>query len=137
MNLRYIFTINAIVWMGMGIAFAVYAPLAMALWGIADIPQANVFFYWNVASFIRLYGAALFGAGLLLLSARDMMLSVDTQTNRHRRLASAMALGNVLGLFVSITQQVQVWNRPAGLVLIGIYGLFAFLYGVILLTNRS
>ena len=68
MKISKVINVNAILSMAMGIAFGIYAPLILAFFGIPDIPSEDVLLYWSVASFVRMYGAALFSFGILLMA---------------------------------------------------------------------
>lgn len=136
MNARQLMTINAVLAIAAGIAFTIYAPLALAFFGIPEIPSDNVLLYWNTASFARLFGAALFGFGLLLWSIRGLIVSQETGASPARGILSALLFANGIGAFVAIVQQSSVWKGLAGWVMFAIFLLFVAGYGY-LLGRRS
>ena len=56
MKLTHLITLNAILFIAFGIAFALYGPLMMAFFGVPEIEENSTLLYWNVASFARLFG---------------------------------------------------------------------------------
>lgn len=134
MKVSQIISINAVFAIALGIAFAVYAPLVMASFGIADTPSDDIILYWNIASFMRLFGATLFGYGILLWSLRSLISKTDVSASTLRGVLFGLLLTNGLGLFVAISQQFAVWQSTAGWVLVVMYAVFVLLYGYLLLT---
>jgi hypothetical protein len=128
MTLPRITLINAVAWIGLGIAFTLYAPLTMAFFRIPDISNGSVLMYWNVASFIRLYGATMLSLGLLLLAVRSLLLIPGIPAAQQRGVLSALILGNLIALIVAIVQQFSVWNQAAGWTLIVLYLVILALY---------
>jgi len=102
-------TANALIFIGLGIAFALYGPLMIALFGILET-EGSPAIYWYAASFARLLGAALFGFGFVLLALRGQAASPSGQ----RGLILALVISYALGLIVAITQQVSIWGTLAG-----------------------
>lgn len=123
---------NAIVFIALGIGFALYGPLMMNAFGMLDFAEADGGIYWFTASFARLIGAALFGYGLLLWAISDLPSSQALSASKKRKLYLALLLGNILGLFVAITQQWQVWINLAGWLTIGVFLFFAIGYALAL-----
>jgi uncharacterized membrane protein len=119
MKLSPILSLNAILWMALGLIFAIYAPAMLGFFGAADIPAGNPLMYWYIVSFARLFGAALFGWGLLLFAVRDFAAET-TNAAFKRGLVFALLLGNLLSAVVAITQQMQTWDTPAGWALVGV-----------------
>jgi hypothetical protein len=124
---KLIFT-NAIIFIALGIGFALYGPLMMNAFGMLDFAEADGGIYWFTASFARLIGAALFGYGLLLWAISDLPSSGALSAPKKRKLYLALLLGNILGLFVAITQQWQVWINLAGWLTIGVFAIFVIGY---------
>lgn len=136
MKLSQTISINAILSMAIGIAFGIYAPLIMAFFGIPDIPSDDVLLYWYVASFVRMYGAALFGYGILLLALRKV--ATDLPGDYARGILFAIVFANIAGLFSSIVQQAAIWQSTAGWVLTAFYAIFLVIYVYFLIKeNRS
>lgn len=125
-------TINAILMMALGIAFALYGPLMLAFFGIADIPSQEVILYWNIASFARLFGAGMFSLGLLLFALRTPIAQGELSGPSQRGVIFSLLLGNLLAAIVALTQQASVWNIWAGWVLSLVFALLTFGYGVFL-----
>ena len=109
MKLNFWLNLNAIVFMAVGIGFFLYAPLMLNFFGIAE-SSGTTQIYWLSASFARMFGAMLFGSGLLIFSIRNLTERLPDR----RGLIFTLILINLLGLAVSVTQQVSVWATPAG-----------------------
>ena len=121
-----LFRLNALVLLAAGIAFALYGPLMMALFAVPELLSIDSATYWQITSFARMFGAALFGFGLLLWSLRN---SIDTFTPAvQRQIIAALVLANLMSAFVSITQQSAVWGTAAGWICTAVFGLFTLAY---------
>jgi hypothetical protein len=96
--------------------------------GMLDFAEADGGIYWFTASFARLIGAALFGYGLLLWAISDLPSNKALTVSNKRKLYLALLLGNILGLFVAITQQWQVWINLAGWLTIAVFAIFVLGY---------
>jgi len=70
MKLKLVITINAIIFIAIGIGFTLYAPNALAYFGVSDLPGDNALLYWNIAAFARMFGAMLFIFGMVLWAVR-------------------------------------------------------------------
>ena len=68
MKLKKLMTINAFVFIGAGIAFALYSPLMIDLYGILEFEGDIGWLYWYAASFGRMFGVMLFGTGFSLMA---------------------------------------------------------------------
>jgi hypothetical protein len=111
-------TTNAILFIGLGIAFALYGPLMIAFYGILE-SEGSPLMYWFAASFARMLGAALFGFGFLLFALRR---STGPQDGEKRRgISLAMILAYAVGLLVAITQQVSIWGTWTGWLTAGLF----------------
>ncbi len=119
---------NAILFIALGISFALYGPLMIDAFGMLDFAEADGGIYWFTASFARLIGAALFGYGLLLWAISDLPSNKALTVSNKRKLYLALLLGNILGLFVAITQQWQVWINLAGWLTIAVFAIFVLGY---------
>lgn len=137
MKLSQFLTLHAILALALGIAFALYGPLMIAAFGVPEIPENNVLLYWNVASFARLFGGALFGSGLLLWSIRRLPDEKGFPAAVRRGIVFAMLLSSALVAFVAITQQVSVWGSPAGWVTFGLFTALTLVYGYFLVTGAE
>ena len=134
MRLNHLMTLNAFIFIGLGIAFALYGPLMVALFGVLRFSGGEAGLYWYVTSFARLFGAALFGFGFLIWAARNLDLpnpnSPSTETRRG--VVSALLLANLVALFVAATQQYQVWTTASGWMAVAVFLLLVIGYGYFL-----
>ncbi len=130
MKLTPLLTLNAILFLALGIAFAMYAPLMLAFFQVPELP-IDTATYWHVAAFARLFGALLFSLGLLLWALRATIAEAPTETRRRTLLA--LILGNLMSGLVAITQQSSIWLTPAGWVGTGLFFAWALLYILVLL----
>jgi hypothetical protein len=135
-KIQNLLTANAILSIGLGIAFALYAPLMISLYGILDVQDGNVQQYWQTASFARMFGAALFGMGFLIYSLRGLFESASTLPETRRGILFAMLLANLIGIFTAATQQASVWNTLAGWVTVGVFAVLLLAYGYFIATGR-
>lgn len=119
MKLNQLIVINAILFIGLGIAFALYGPLMIAMFGILET-EGSPLMYWYAASFARLLGAALFGYGFLLWALRGK-IDDPSFPGQGRGLILALVISNALGFVVAITQQVSIWGKPAGWITSGLF----------------
>ncbi len=136
MKLNPVITLNAVLALAFGILFTLYAPVMMAFFGVAEIPEDNVLLYWHVASFVRLFGAALFGFGLLLWSLRGLLLR-NAALQGQRGVLFSLLFTNGVAAIVAVTQQFSIWLRPAGWGLVGLFGLFALVYAAWLVIDHE
>jgi hypothetical protein len=133
LKIKYYISANAITFIALGIGFGLYAPLIAAFFGIPEIPSEDVLLYWTVISFIRLYGAAMFGVGLVILAVQNYL---SNQTaNARRGLLFSLVLANLMGAVVSATQNALVWQSAAGWILTGIYAIFTLIGALFLFTK--
>lgn len=135
MKLNQLLTVNAIFAIALGIAAALYGPLVLVPFGVPESQGDNVLLYWNVASFARLYGAALLGFGLLIFALRGLVDAISPEGRRG--IVFALLLGNGVGLFVAITQQFSIWMASGGWIAIGLYLLFFLGYLYLLLRPAA
>src|SRR4030042_400010 len=98
MKLVTLITANAILFVALGIAFALYGPLMLAFYGVPEL-SINTADYWHMASFARMFGAALFSLGLLMWAVSR---TVGTLTPAHRRgVIFALLLSDLLVAIVT------------------------------------
>ena len=136
MKLSNLVLFNAILFVILGIAFALYSPIMINIYGILEFTEADGGIYWFTASFSRLAGAILFGYGFLLWALYDLLKDDSQRHEKIRKVIVALLLSNVLGLFVAVTQQWQVWINIAGWFTIGVFALFTIGYAFFLLSNK-
>jgi len=115
-KLTQFLSINAILFIGLGIAFALYGPLMIAMFGILESEGSPVM-YWYAASFARLLGAALFGFGFVLWAVRGLTASASAQQG----IKVALVISYALSFAVAITQQVSIWGTIAGWITSGFF----------------
>lgn len=135
MKLSHLLTLNAVLALGFGIAFTVYGPLMAALFGLPELPGEDVLLYWNAVSFFRLFGAALFGLGILLWAVRSLADQPALPPEARRGIVFALAIGNGLAVFVAGIQQAGVWQGAAGWIMAGIFALLTLGYGYFMIKT--
>jgi hypothetical protein len=102
-----------------------------------DISGADGASYWFSASFARLLGAVYFGYGFLLWAVRDLVAHQTDKPDRIQKVVLALLMANVIGLFVAVTQQWQVWNNLTGWVTIAVYFLLTVGYAYFLIRGKT
>lgn len=134
MKLSALLAFNGILFVALGIAFAVYGPSMM---GFFQVPELNIdsTTYWHVTAFARMFGAALFGYGFLLWAVSRIVNEVSA--SKRRSMVMALLLGNLLAAVVSITQQSSIWYNAAGWGITGVFAAFTLAYGAMLFSERS
>jgi hypothetical protein len=127
--LLFIIRLNAILMLAFGIAFALYGPLMMAFFTIPEL-KINSDIYWQIAAFARMFGAALFGYGLLLWALRDAIGHLPILNQRS--IIASLILANLMGAFVAITQTSSIWGTAAGWITTGMFVIFllAYIYAI-------
>jgi hypothetical protein len=128
MKLQPLLTLNALLAIGFGLAFALYSPLMLAFFGIPEIPSQEPVLYWNIAAFARLFGAALLAFGLLLWALRKIEIVPAAGPELPRGVLFSLLIANIVGVFVAVTQQWQAWGGIGGWVAAGIFLLLALAY---------
>lgn len=132
MKLSQLFTVNAIVFIGLGIAFALYAPLMLGMFGILESEGSTVM-YWYTTSFARLLGAALFGFGFVLWALRRQSTLPGVRTG----VSLALTISYTLGFVVAITQQVSIWGTLYGWITAGVFLVLTAGYAYFLVKKNS
>lgn len=135
MKLTQLLTAHAILAIAAGIAFTIYGPLMMAFFGVPEIPSDDALLYWNVAAFARLFGAALFGSGMLLWAVRGPEVQAALAPEARRGLVFALLLANLVAAVTAIALQSQVWQGAAGWVTFGAFALLTLGYGYFLVKG--
>jgi hypothetical protein len=136
-KLKQILFINALLFIAIGIAFTLYAPNALAYFGVSDLPSGNYLTYWYIISFARLFGAMLFSLGLLLLGVRSLVSEPNLRPEAQRNALSSLVLGNIIAAVTAFTQAAAVWSTALGWIFGGLFTLFAVLYGFFLWKASS
>jgi hypothetical protein len=132
-KLNQLVTFNAILFIALGIAFALYGPLMIAFFGILETEGSPVM-YWYAASFARMLGAALFAAGFLLFALRRIQ-SDPALSGKSHGFVLALVISYGLGFIVALTQQVSIWGNAAGLITSGIFLVLLAGYGYFLIRS--
>lgn len=138
MKITNILSVNAIVWLGLGIAFALFPYLMLNLFGIPNIPEnseAGLALYNHILAFGRVYGAALITLGLLLYSVRNLAADDRLALGTRRGILSALALGNIIAAAVAITEQFRNWFSIGGWIMILVPVVFTAIYIFLLATQ--
>ena len=133
MKLPTLLIINAIAAIAIGLAFALYGPIMMAFFGVPEQSSLDALDYWMIASFARMFGAALFGFGLLLWAIRKAISDVSAQSRRS--IVFALLLANLIGVFVSLTQQAAIWQAPVGWLIAAFFAFFTLTYAFFLVRK--
>lgn len=137
MRITNILLINAILFIALGIAFALYGPIIVNAYGILNFTEADGGVYWFTASFARLAGAALFGYGFLLWAVHDLIIKDSATPEKYRKVILALLMSNILGLFIAVVQQWQIWINAAGWLTVGIFVIFTIAYAYSLVKSNQ
>ena len=135
MKLSQLITFNALLFIGLGIAFAYAAPMMMGMFNIPGLLTGDATDYWQVTAFMRMFGAALFGFGFLLFAVRGVVEQITPEARRG--VIFAMLLAHLIGAITAVTQQVSVWSGPAGWVTFGLFLLLTFAYAYFLVRHSN
>jgi len=117
MKLSNLLRINAILYVIVGIAFALYAPLMMAFLGILE-SEGSAAIYWYAASFARMFGAILFGFGFLIWAVSGSTAGDQYSVATRQKIVLALIMGNLIALIVTLTQQASIWGSFVGWVMV-------------------
>jgi hypothetical protein len=128
------FTFNGILFIALGIAFAMYGPSMMGFFKVPEL-DINSTAYWHVTAFARMFGAALFGYGFLLWAVSRAVSELSAVATRS--ILMALLLSNLLATIVSITQQSSIWYNAAGWISTGVFAVLTLAYGAMLINKRS
>jgi len=132
-KLKPFLVFNGILFAAAGIAFAMYSPLALAFFQVPEL-EITTATYWHMAAFARMFGAGLFGWGMLLWASSRGVEVLPAETRRG--LVFALLLACLMGAIVSLTQQSDRWMTPSGWVLSGTFVVLTLVYGYFLALNR-
>ncbi len=128
MKLSQILTVNAIIFLAIGIGFTLYAPNVLAYFGVSDLPGDNALLYWNIVSFARMFGAILLTCGLLLWGLRGAFLEDKKPIQLRRDVLFSLVLGFIIVSITALTQQSSVWASSAGWIITAIFMIFTGIY---------
>jgi hypothetical protein len=133
MKLKTFLTLNAISAMLIGAFFALEWFFA-AQFLIRDLPGLGFsgdlegpepYLLWGLASFMRLFGMMLFGLGALTFAVRDV-----NDRGLRRGILIAQLLTWFFATFTVLSQQIAIWDTPAGWVLVVYCAVLALGYAV-------
>jgi hypothetical protein len=128
MKISTIVTANAILLIAIGIGFTLYGPNLLAYFGVSDLPGGNSLLYWNIASFARMFGAAILALGLVLWGVKGVFSGASNLAQQRRELLFSLVFGFILITITALTQQASVWGSIAGWIIIAIFLIFTLLY---------
>jgi hypothetical protein len=128
MKLSQVLTLNAILFIAAGIGFTLYAPNVLAFFGVPELPGDSKEFYWNIASFARMFGAVLLTCGLLLWSLRGGLKDAEDKSQAQRDILFSLVFGFIIITITALTQQSSVWGSLAGWIVTAVFALFALIY---------
>lgn len=126
-------SINAILFVGLGIAFALYGPLMVNFYGILEIDTSAIS-YWYITSFARMNGVILFGYGFLIWAIKNVPEDEHTSPQLRRNILFAQLLLAIVGFIVAVIQQYTIWWTHAGWITIAafLYLAIGYLYFLVL-----
>lgn len=120
MKISKLFTINAILFIGLGIAFTLYGPLMVNFYGILETESSGLS-YWYVTSFARMFGVILFGYGFLIWAIKNVPEDESTQPQVRRKIIFAQLLVALVGFIVAIIQQYNIWLNLTGWITVVVF----------------
>lgn len=120
MKISKFFTFNAIIFIALGIAFALYGPLMVNFYGILETESSGLS-YWYVTSFARMYGVILFGYGFLIWAIKNVPEDENTQPQVRRKIIFAQLLVSLVGSIVAIIQQYTIWWNLTGWITVAVF----------------
>ncbi len=107
-----------------GMAFAGWGPIMMTWFGVGHIPKpVEGDPFWVGSAFARLFGILLVVLGFVVWSVRDIP---DPTTQKI--ISRALLLGSCFALLISLIQQIEIWNTPAGWVIVSIFASITFIF---------
>jgi hypothetical protein len=134
---RTLLQLGAVLLMALGAFLTGWGPLILPSLGIPPLPLPDpqapqAIGLWKVIAFIRLFGAAVLGLGLVVWALRGVEDGVAL-----RRVARGMAIATGLILGTILIQQVAVWSTWPGVALAAFFALMTMLYGLASLGRRA
>lgn len=92
----------------------------LAFFQITEIDAISVVAYWYITSFARIFGAVLLGMGVVLWATSGAINEITPHSVRG--ILYALIIAYVVVLITVLTQQVAVWQSPAGWVMAVLFG---------------
>jgi hypothetical protein len=137
MNLSKVLSVNAFLFIAVGIAFTLFAPNALAYFGTGLLPGDNVLYYWNVVAFGRMFGAILLTLGLVLWGLRGFFAETINAGQARREVLFSLVFGFIIITIAAITQQASVWGSLTGWLVSGLFAVFGLVYIYFLAKKES
>jgi len=137
MKISPILTINAILFIALGIGFTLYGPNLLAYFGVSELAGDNFLLYWNVAAFARMFGAMLLSCGLILWAVRSIFNDSIDKAQVRREILFSLVLGFMIATIAAITQVSSVWGSIAGWVLSGLFLVCTLVYVPFLIRKAA
>lgn len=128
MKISQVLIVNAILFIAIGIGFTLYAPNALAFYGVSDLAGDNQLLYWNIIAFARMFGAALLAFGLVLFGIHNFFTNTADPDRIRRELLFSLLFSFIILSIVAITQQFSVWASVAGWITIVVFVIFLGIY---------
>ena len=122
MKFKHFVLLNSVVVFLFGAAFIVRPLDMMALYGVI---QSG----WGVTG---LLAVTLIGFGLVLSS-----IAYAVPAEKQKPVAVALLLANLLAFAISLAQQQAIWNTRMGWVTAGVYLIFVFGYGYLVVKGTA
>jgi hypothetical protein len=130
-----VISVNAVLFIALGIGLTLYAPNVLSYFGVADLPGDNALLYWTVAAFARMFGAILLTLGLVLWGVRSLFQTNFDPAQSRRDVLFSLALGFIIICITALTQQASVWGSIAGWLITGMFAIFTMIY-IFLLARK-
>jgi hypothetical protein len=132
MKVARVFTVNAILFIAIGIGFTLYAPNFLAFFGAQELPGDNALLYWNISAFARMFGAMLLLCGLLIWAVRGLFIEGRELATVRREIVYSLVIGFVVITITALTQQSSIWGSAAGWLVTAFFAILAVIYIFIL-----
>lgn len=144
MRLSKLVTVNAFVFVALGLAFTLYAPNALEYLNIKNLldilpaeQEGSTMIYWSLVSLARLFGMAMFGLGILLWAVKGITADLTIASEYRRGIAFSMLIACLVGAFTCFTQAAAIWGTPAGWLLGGIFVIFTIGYFIAIMKKEE
>jgi signal transduction histidine kinase len=128
MKYRILMTGAGVAAITIGFAFLGYGPMMAPLFGAGEIPkpEGEWLHLWRLYSFVRVFGAVLFGMGIISLLGISI---TDPAAQKHTTLGHFFAY--LMACTIALTQQIALWDNTAGWLLCGYFFVFAWAFGYV------
>jgi hypothetical protein len=123
-----VISVNAVLFIALGIGLTVYAPNLLSFFGVANLPEDYPLLYWTVAAFARMFGAVLLTLGLMLWGVHKLFQDGAEPAQARRDILFSLVLGFIILSVAALTQQSSVWGSVTGWLITGMFVIFAIFY---------